>query len=90
MKSRTIAWLMVVTLLAAAEARADSADEKRAKTRKMAAQTLQDLYKLQPTELPLPKQVVCLGGVAGDATVQNRHQNGRNWQQVPVAGVRTS
>jgi len=49
MKSRTIAWLMVVTLLAAAVARADSADEKRAKTRKMAAQTLQDLYKLQPT-----------------------------------------
>ena len=49
MKSRNIAWLIVVTLLAISLASADSADEKREKARKMAAQTLQDLYKLQPT-----------------------------------------
>jgi lipid-binding SYLF domain-containing protein len=41
---------IAVILLAGGLARAgDSPDEKRAKTRKMAAQTLQDLYKLEPT-----------------------------------------
>jgi len=38
-----------VSLLAAGLSSAgDSPDQKREKTRKMAAQTLQDLYKLQP------------------------------------------
>src|SRR5947208_7946142 len=49
MKSRTIARLVVISLLATGLANADSANEKREKSRKMAAQTLQELYKLQPT-----------------------------------------
>lgn len=50
MKLRTIAASLVVILLAAGLARADdSPDEKREKTRKMAAATLKDLYKLQPS-----------------------------------------
>jgi lipid-binding SYLF domain-containing protein len=40
---------MVVVVLAGGFAHADSPEQKRDKTRKMAAQTLQDLYKLQPT-----------------------------------------
>src|SRR5262245_61754105 len=50
MRIRTIAPSLAVILLAAGLASAgDSPDQKREKTRKMAAQTLQDLYKLQPT-----------------------------------------
>ncbi|HWY69215.1 MAG TPA: YSC84-related protein [Terriglobales bacterium] len=49
MKSRTITRVIVIILLATGLANADSPDEKREKSRKMASQTLQDLYKLQPT-----------------------------------------
>ena len=50
MKSKMIVHFLAVVLLAAvALSAADKNDEKRDKTRKMAAQTLQDLYKLQPT-----------------------------------------
>ncbi len=48
MRFKMIASSLALILLAAGLARADSPDEKRAKTRKMAAETLQDLYKLQP------------------------------------------
>ena len=48
-KFRMIASTLAVVLLTTGVARAgDSPDEKREKSRKMAAQTLQDLYKLQP------------------------------------------
>src|SRR4030095_14121135 len=50
MKSRIIVQFLTVVLLTAVALDAkDSPDQKREKTRKMAAQTLQDLYKLQPT-----------------------------------------
>jgi lipid-binding SYLF domain-containing protein len=49
MKLRIIVSSLAVILLAVGVVSADSPDEKREKTRKMAAQTLQDLYKLQPT-----------------------------------------
>ena len=50
MKFRIIASNLVVILLAVDLASAgDSPDKKREKSRKMAAQTLQDLYKLEPT-----------------------------------------
>ena len=50
MKFRIIAASFAMILLAGGLASAkDSPEEKREKTRKMAAQTLQDLYKLQPT-----------------------------------------
>jgi len=49
MRLRMIASTMAVILLATGLASAASPDEKRTKTRKMAAETLQDLYKLQPT-----------------------------------------
>ncbi len=50
MKFRVIAASLAVILLAGGLASAgDSPDKKREKTRKMAAQTLQDLYKMQPT-----------------------------------------
>ena len=49
MKFRIIASSLALILLATSVASAgDSPDEKRQKTRKMAAETLQDLYKLQP------------------------------------------
>lgn len=49
MKFKTIVSILAVILLAGNLARADdSLDQKREKIRKMAAQTLQDLYKLQP------------------------------------------
>ncbi len=50
MRVRTIATSLALILLATGLARAggDSPDEKRDKTRKMSAKTLQDLYKLQP------------------------------------------
>ena len=50
MRFRMIASILAVILLATGLARAgDSPDQKREKTRKMADQTLQELYKLQPT-----------------------------------------
>lgn len=49
MRLKVIAASLGVIFLAVGLASADSPDEKREKTRKMAAQTLQDLYKLQPT-----------------------------------------
>jgi len=50
MKFRMIAAGLALILLAAGLASAgDSPDQKREKSRKMAAQTLQDLYKLEPT-----------------------------------------
>jgi lipid-binding SYLF domain-containing protein len=50
MRIRKITQVLVVTLLAVGVANAkDTPDQKRAKTRKMASQTLQDLYKAQPT-----------------------------------------
>ena len=50
MKFRMIASALAVILLATGLASAgDSPDKKREKTRKMADQTLQELYKLQPT-----------------------------------------
>ena len=50
MRFRVLAPILAVTLLAAGLSSAkDSSDQKREKSRKMAAQTLQDLYKLQPT-----------------------------------------
>ena len=49
MKIRMICSCLAVILLASGLATAkDSPDQKREKTRKMAAQTLQDLYKMQP------------------------------------------
>ena len=41
--------VLVSFLFAGLSSAKDSPDEKRGKTRKMAAQTLQELYKLQPT-----------------------------------------
>ena len=50
MRFRIIAASLAVILLAAGLASAkDSPQQKKEKTRKMAAQTLKDLYKLQPT-----------------------------------------
>ena len=50
MRFRIIAASLAVILLASGLASAgDSPDKKREKTRKMADQTLQELYKLQPT-----------------------------------------
>jgi len=50
MKFRVIAHMTVAMLLTVGVATAkDSPEQKREKTRKMATQTLQDLYKLQPT-----------------------------------------
>src|SRR5215472_5705947 len=50
MRFRMIAQVLVVTLLAVGVASAkDTPDQKREKTRKMADQTLKDLYKLEPT-----------------------------------------
>jgi lipid-binding SYLF domain-containing protein len=49
MKSRTITTVLAATLLAAGLSSArDSADEQREKIRKMASQTLTELYKLNP------------------------------------------
>jgi lipid-binding SYLF domain-containing protein len=50
MKSGIVASFLALILLAGVSASAgDSPDKKREKTRKMAAATLEDLYKLQPT-----------------------------------------
>ena len=49
MRFKIIASSLAMILLAVSAARAgDSPDKKRDKTRKMAAQTLKDLYKMQP------------------------------------------
>jgi len=50
MRSKVIAYMLAVALLTATTCTAgDDNEEKRGKTRKMAAETLQDLYKLEPT-----------------------------------------
>ena len=50
MRLKTIASILSVALLfASACVAADDNEEKREKTRKMAAESLQDLYKLEPT-----------------------------------------
>ncbi|PWT85803.1 MAG: hypothetical protein C5B58_02455 [Acidobacteria bacterium] len=49
MKLRIVAVLAVTLLAAGLSSAKDSPDQKREKTRKMAAQTLQDLYKMEPT-----------------------------------------
>jgi lipid-binding SYLF domain-containing protein len=50
MRFRMIACILAVALLSAvAHGAEDDNEKKREKSRKMAAQTLQDLYKLQPT-----------------------------------------
>jgi|SRR5581483_4886969 len=50
MRIRRITQVVVATLLVIGVASAkDTPEQKREKTRKMASQTLQDLYKLQPT-----------------------------------------
>src|SRR5262250_2539204 len=49
MKFRIIASSLAVILLAGLASAGDSPEKKRQKSRKMAAQTLQDLYKLEPT-----------------------------------------
>jgi len=49
MKFKTVASTLVLALLSASTCvRADSDEEKRQKTRKMAAEVLQDLYKAEP------------------------------------------
>jgi len=54
MKFRIFVSTLALILLAGGLARAkDTPDQKREKTRKMAAQTLEDLYKLQPTSREL-------------------------------------
>lgn len=54
MRLRTIACVLVLMLLAGCLASAkDSAAKKREKARKMAASTLEDLYKLQPASKEL-------------------------------------
>jgi lipid-binding SYLF domain-containing protein len=54
MKFKLIASTLAVTLLAVSLASAgDSPDKKREKARKMAAATLEDLYKLQPASRDL-------------------------------------
>src|SRR6201988_1589811 len=54
MRVRTIVAVIVLILLTGCLATAkDSPDKKRDKTRKMAASTLEDLYKLQPTSKEL-------------------------------------
>jgi lipid-binding SYLF domain-containing protein len=54
MRLRTVVSFLAVILLFAGLATAgDSPDKKREKTRKMAATTLSDLYKLQPTSQEL-------------------------------------
>ena len=50
MTLRKVSQILIFALVVAGLADAkDSPDQKRQKTRKMASQTLQDLYKLQPT-----------------------------------------
>ena len=54
MKSRQVACILSLVFLAAVVAMADdSPDQKREKTRKMASETLEDLYKMEPTSRAL-------------------------------------
>ena len=70
MRLRTIASVLVVTLLAGGLSSAkDSPDKKRDKTRKMAASTLEDLYKLRPTSKEL------IRNAAGYAVFNNMGTN---------------
>jgi len=48
MKSKVV-WLMAIALLSTSVSLAGDNDEKREKSRKMVAQTIEDLYKLEPT-----------------------------------------
>jgi type II secretory pathway pseudopilin PulG len=48
MRLKMIACVLAVALLSAIGSSADDNEGKREKSRKMAAQTLQDLYKLAP------------------------------------------
>ena len=48
MRLKMIACVLAVALMSAIGSRADDNAEKKEKSRKMAAQTLQDLYKLDP------------------------------------------
>ena len=49
MRFKVIACMLAVALLSAVAYGGDDNEKKREKSRKMAAQTLQDLYRLQPT-----------------------------------------
>jgi lipid-binding SYLF domain-containing protein len=49
MRFKVIACMLAVALLSAVAYGGDDNEKKREKSRKMAAQTLQDLYKLQPS-----------------------------------------
>jgi lipid-binding SYLF domain-containing protein len=70
MKFRILAPFLVATLLASCLSSAkDSPDQKREKARKMAAQTLQDLYKLQPSSQ------TAIGKSAGYAVFNNLGTN---------------
>jgi lipid-binding SYLF domain-containing protein len=54
MRLRTIAFILAVALLSAITCRAgDDDEEKRQKTRKMAAEVLKDLYKTEPASQAL-------------------------------------
>ena len=66
MRFRKIATVLVITVLASGLAIAkDSPDKEREKTRKMASDTLKDLYKLQPTAK------AAVGAAAGYAVFDN-------------------
>jgi lipid-binding SYLF domain-containing protein len=70
MRFKMIATTLVLILLASGLASAgDSPDEKRAKTRKMADQTLKDLYKMEP------KAQAEIGKSAGYAVFNNMGTN---------------
>jgi lipid-binding SYLF domain-containing protein len=70
MKSKIFASALALILLAAGLlSAADKNEEKRQKTRKMAAQTLEELYKLQPTAQG------AIGKAAGYAVFDNMGTN---------------
>ena len=70
MRLRTIVSVLVAMLLSACLASAkDSPEKKRGKTRKMAAATLEDLYKIQPTSKEF------IGNAAGYAVFNNMGTN---------------
>jgi hypothetical protein len=72
MRFKTIASILAVALLSASMCRAaDNDEEKREKTRKMAAEALQDLYKLEPAFLlqncNVPVRHIVAPGAMGEA-----------------------
>ena len=70
MRFRKVATILVITVLASGLAIAkDSPDKEREKTRKMASDTLKDLYKLQPTAK------AAIGAAAGYAVFDNMGTN---------------